>query len=167
MPPIIPLNKLSQENRFSRFKNTPFGIQRHSGVHWNRCNKRKYSLTSKLFWRLPYKNLHEHLWRWKLLMGTTSQQSFIICSRKFDIRVFTRFRPPNKAEELKAGGSFWCRWKAHIRFLNTCPLKIRALVTVPFREPHHRNARAWTWSMGSHLPTTPGDYHRQQSPIVY
>jgi len=56
-----------------------------------------------LFHRLPPKRVDEQLCRWKLLIGTNLQQSFIISEWK--IR-FSRFRAQNEGEGVKMGAHF-------------------------------------------------------------
>jgi len=117
MPPIRPSNKLS--NGVSHVQINAAASEMAERA-WTRCKRGKYASISRHFSRLPSIHLNE----WKLLIGISLKQCFIIESRKSFFRVFPFSTPPRmRGKEWSwYTGSFWCCWKNHTRFLYTCTL---------------------------------------------
>jgi len=82
------------------------------GVHRNVCEKRRFR--NFFFW-LSSKYLDEQLCRWKLLIETILQQSFVTWCWKIGFSVFFHVLIP-KWGGVKVG--FCCHWKAHAWFPN-------------------------------------------------
>jgi len=99
------------------------GLSSRTSSQWN-CDK--YASILKLNLWYPSKHFYEQTCHWKLLIGTHLQLSFII--RKWKNLLFllfvSGFRTKWGGGEVRWGGSFWRRRKAHTRFLNTCALKL-------------------------------------------